>query len=455
MAGGTWVSQNKVLPGTYINVKSKEAVNINIGERGTVAIGKALNWGVLGTVQTITAGEDLTPYIGCDITGADALFIREMLKGSDSTSAPTKILLYRLGTGGTQASATIGALTVTALYAGTRGNDISVAISADPDNVGSYDVTTIVDGASVDVQTITELDALVANAWVTFSGTGSEITTTTGTALTSGANPTLTNSDYANFLTAIEPFRFNILALDNTDSTVVNAYISFINRMNEAVGKKCQLVCSGDATTANSKYIIVVGNGVKLNDGTLLTASQAVYWVAGVEAGANYNQSLTYAQYLGAVEANPKLTDTQLQTAVENGLLVFADDFDVVKICTDVNSKKTVTPTEGAEFKKNRIMRVIMQFCNDTYEYFSKYFIGKVDNNDNGRALLRKWIIGYLNEIQANNGVQNFTAEDVTVAQGNAVDAVLINVAIQPVDAVEKIYIAVTVTPNAVTVEAA
>ena len=147
MAGGNFTSQNKVLPGVYINVKSKESININIGERGTVAIGKALNWGVLGTVQTITAGEDLTPYIGCDITGADALFIREMLKGSDSTSAPTKILLYRLGTGGTQASATIGALTVTALYAGTRGNDISVAVSADPDNEGSYDVTTIVDGA--------------------------------------------------------------------------------------------------------------------------------------------------------------------------------------------------------------------------------------------------------------------------------------------------------------------
>ena len=193
MAGGTFTSQSKVLPGVYINVKSKEAVTINVGERGTVAIGKALNWGVLSTVQTITAGEDLTPYIGCDITGTDALFIREMLKGSDSTSAPTKILLYRLGTGGTQASATIGALTVTALYAGTRRNDISVAISADPDNVGFYDVTTIVDGASVDVQTITELDALVANAWVTFSGTGSEITTTTGTALTSGANPTLTS----------------------------------------------------------------------------------------------------------------------------------------------------------------------------------------------------------------------------------------------------------------------
>lgn len=452
MAGGTFTSQSKVLPGVYINVKSKESVSVNVGERGTVAIPMALNWGASG-VQTITAGEDVTPYIGYDITSANALFIREMLKGSDTTSAPTKILLYRLGTGGTKATATIGDLTVTAKYVGTRGNDISVAVSADPDTT-SYDVTTIVDGSIVDKQTITALDNLVSNAWVDFSGTGSTITTSTGTALTTGANPSVTNTDYANFLTAIEPYYFDVLIYDGTEATVQNAFTAFITRMNDAVGRKCQLVLSGDSTVANSKYVIVVNNGVKLNDGTSIPAQKAVYWVGGVEAGANYNQSLTYAQYPNAVEANPKMSDTQLQTAVENGLLVFSDDFGIVKICTDINSKKTVTVTEGAEFKKNRVMRVIMQFCNDTYEHFSKYFIGKVDNNDSGRSLLRQWIIGYLNEMQANNGVQNFSAEDVTIAQGDAVDAVIVNVALQPVDSVEKIYATVTVTPNSVSVSA-
>lgn len=453
MAGGTWNTQSKVLPGVYINVKSKESVSVNVGERGIVAIPIALNWGASG-VQTINAGEDLVPFIGYDITSDNALFIREMLKGSDTTAAPRKILLYRLGTGGTKATATIGDLTVTALYVGTRGNDISVAVSADPDNVGTYDVTTIVDGAIADKQTITALDDLVANGWVEFSGTGSTVTTSTGTALTTGANPTVTNADYATFLTAIEPYFFDVLIYDGTTATVANAFTSFITRMNESVGRKCQLVLSGDSTTANSKYVIVVNNGVKLNDGTSITAEKAVYWVGGVEAGANYNQSLTYAQYPNAVEALPKMSDVQLQAAVENGLLVFSDDFGIVKICTDINSKKTITPTEGAEFKKNRVMRVIMQFCNDTYEHFSKYFIGKVDNNDSGRSLLRQWIIGYLNEMQANNGVQNFIAEDVTIAQGNAVDSVIVNVAIQPVDAVEKIYATVTVTPNSVSVTA-
>jgi hypothetical protein len=91
-------------------------------------------------------------------------------------------------------------------------------------------------------------------------------------------------------------------------------------------------------------------------------------------------------------------------------------------------------------------MRVLNQLCNDIYRYFSLYFIGKVNNNAAGRALLRGWIVGYLNEMQANNGVQNFTADDVSVEQGNSVDSVVINVAIQPIDSVEKVYVSVTVS---------
>ena len=84
---------------------------------------------------------------------------------------------------------------------------------------------------------------------------------------------------------------------------------------------------------------------------------------------------------------------------------------------------------------------------------FSNYFLGKVDNNEDGRALLRAWIIGYLNTMQGNNGIQNFTAEDVEVLPGNNIDSVLVNVAIQPVDSIEKVYMLVTVSVNGVTVE--
>ena len=51
--------------------------------------------------------------------------------------------------------------------------------------------------------------------------------------------------------------------------------------------------------------------------------------------------------------------------------------------------------------------------------------------------------------MQANGGIQNFTAEDVEVLAGDSIDSVLINVAIQPVDSVEKVYVSVTVSVNA------
>ena len=93
-------------------------------------------------------------------------------------------------------------------------------------------------------------------------------------------------------------------------------------------------------------------------------------------------------------------------------------------------------------------MRVLNQFCNDVYKQFSQYYIGKTNNNDDGRNLLKGWIVGYLNEMQANGGIQNFEPDDVEVLPGNEIDAVIVNAAIQPVDSIEKIYMTVNVSVN-------
>lgn len=446
MAGGIWTSQNKVLPGVYINTKSSGDAAANIGPKGVVAIPEPLPWGPTGVISTYLPGEDPTPLIGSDLMSSAALFLREMMKGSDVTAGPIKILLYRpTGTGGVKATATVGALTATAKYVGARGNDITIIVSADPDVSGTYIVETAVDGAIKDKQSITDLGNLVSNDWVDFSGTGTTITTTAGTALTTGANPTVGTSDYSSFLTALEPYTFDIVCYDGSDATVRTAISSFVTRISDVNGKKCQAVMSGNAAM-NSERVINVYNGVKLNDGTSLTAAQATWWVAGAEAGAMYNQSLTYAQYPGATEANPKLTNAQQEAAVSAGHIIFVDDFDTVKICTDINSLTTYTPTKGKVFRKNRVMRTLNQICNDFYEHFSTYFIGKVDNNASGRDLMKAWCVGYLNEMQANNGIQNFTSEDITVSMGSEIDAVVIDLYIQPVDSVEKIYVTVTVS---------
>ena len=446
MAGGTWMSQNKKIPGVYINTQSTGLGAPSMGEKGVVAIGKALKWGPSGVIEEYIPGQDSTPLIGYDITSNEALFLREMCKGSDVTGGPIKILLYRLpGTGFVKATATVGALTATAKYAGSRGNDITIVIAANADTPTDYDIETVVDGAVVHSQTLNDLDNLVSNDWVDFTGTGTTITTTAGTALTGGADGTFSLSDYSSFFTALEPYTFDIICDDVVDPTISSAMASFVQRVSQNLGKKCQAVMAG-ATAMNSEWVINLNNGVELSDGTQLTNNLATYWLAGAEAGAMYNQSLTYAQYPGAVAAYPKKTEDQVIAAVEAGDVVFIDDFDIVKVCTDINTLTTYTPTKGAEYSKNRVMRVLNQICNDVYKYCSLYIIGKVDNNDTGRNLLKGWIVGYLNEMQANNGIQNFAAEDVTVEPGNTIDAILVTIGIQPVDSIEKIYVTVNVS---------
>lgn len=439
MAGGTWTSQNKVRPGVYIRFTSSRGLGITVGERGTVTICEPMSWGPVGQVMTVEAGADMTPFCGYDITAPQAQFLNEIFKGSNRTPAPNTLLLYRpTASGSAQATATTGVLTATALYPGARGNDITIVITEDVDNEGSFFVSTVVDGNIVDEQTGANVSDLVANDWVTWSGTGA-LTATVGTPLTGGADGTVQSSAYSAYLTAIEPYKFDIMIYDGSDSTVQDAMVAFIKRLADENGQYSQLVASG-LTNPDSRYVIDLESGVTLSSGVELTAQQATWWLGGAEAGARYNQSLTYASYPGAIACTPVMTNSQYIAAINAGQIVFFADDNEVRIETDINSLTTFTPDITNVYRKNRVMRLCNTIANDIYKQFSQNFIGVVNNNEQGRALFQAAIVGYLLDIQGNQGIQNFSAEDVEVLPGTDIDAIIVNVVLQAVDSVEKIY---------------
>lgn len=82
--------------------------------------------------------------------------------------------------------------------------------------------------------------------------------------------------------------------------------------------------------------------------------------------------------------------------------------------------------------------------ANDLYQQFSDNYIGVVNNNEQGRSMFQAAIVGYLLDIQANQGIQNFEASDVEVLPGDAINAIVVNLSIQPVGSVEKIYITIS-----------
>lgn len=455
MAGGTWARQNKVRPGVYIRFRTINGAALQIGERGVVAICEPMSWGPVGTVMQVAQGADTTPFCGYPITDPNALFLHEIFKGTDRTTPPYKVLLYRpAATGATTATANLMAegsnngLVINALYPGTRGNGIVIIVTADPDNAGTFEVATVVDNDIVDQQTVTAISDLVPNAWVSFAGTGN-LTATSGVTLSGGTNGTIAESAYADALTAFEPYYFDILIYDGSNSVTQLAFQKFVERMANENGSYGQLV-TANMEKPDSRFVINVNSGVVLKDGTTsgtsLTPQQTCWWVGGAEAGAQYNESLTYAEYPDAMDVTPKMANSDYIAALQAGELVLAESDGSIKIEQDINSLVTYTPDIGKVYHKNRVMRLCNTIANDLYRQFSAYYIGVVNNNEQGRTMFKSAIVDYMLGLQAQEAIQNFSAADVTVERGNDIDSIIVNLTIQAVDSIEKIYMAVEVS---------
>lgn len=441
--GGSWDgNENKIIPDVYQRYSSQSSLVMQPSTRGIVTIAKDLNWGPVGVVQTIDAGEDMTPYTGYDATDASNRWVQEMLKGTNRTSGPYRILLYRLGgTGGEEATATSGSLTATAKYPGVRGNDITIVVTdlTEPEN--SFQVSTVVDGRIVDSQIIETINQLVANDWVTFSGTGAP-TATVGVPMTGGANPVSAASDWSDYTEVIEAYRFDSMVYDGTDSTVRTALLNFIRRYFDDNGRQAQLVAAG-LTNPDSRWVVNVSSGVVLSDGTALTPQQVCWWAGGALAGAQYNQDLTGASYPDAVEVTPKLKRSDLEAGIQAGMWMLADDGEGrVTVVYDINSLTTYTKDITEPYHLNRTMRVAMVSGNDVNDVFGRQFKGAEDNNDTGRMNLKATLVDYLLTMQDNRGIQNFDGKtDVKVYQGAKIDSVRVDAILWPVGSTNFIYV--------------
>ncbi|MHA7966611.1 phage tail sheath family protein [Paenibacillus sp. CAU 1782] len=438
MTGGTWTVQNKVRPGVYINFNSTPQPLGAVGERGVVTMPLVLSWGESKEIVAVEAGENTWNKLGYAISAAELQLVRESLKRSQT------LLLYRVNTG-VKASATAGELIATARYGGIRGNDISIVVEANADDEALFDVKTVVAGVVQDVQTVSDIAGLTDNGWVTWNATGG-LEETAGAPLSGGSNGTATAQDYMDYLSAVETQQFNAMALPSDDTDLKGVFASFIRTLRDVEGRKATLVLAG-YPQGDYEGIISVKNGVVLENGAKLGAVEAVAWTAGAAAGANTNESLTYAAYDGAVDANPRYTNSQTIAALQNGEFVFTQDKGRAVVEQDINSFTSFTPEKGRHFGKNRVVRVLDAINNGLADVFNSFFIGKVANTADGRNLLRNECVNYLTGLQNIGAIQNFNSgSDIRIsAVPNQSEGVLVELSIQPVDAIEKIYITVEV----------
>lgn len=436
MAGGIWTKQNKVRPGAYINVRAKKDDSIKVGERGVVTLPLVLSYGPEQTVLEITPDDELKDILGFEIESDEALLIRECMKKAKT------LLLYRLNKG-TAASIANEGLTITSKYSGTFGNKLAVIVENSIDTLGAFDVITLLDGEKVDTQTVNKIEDLKENFYVEFSGTG-ELTITAGVHLTGGEDGTVTNTNYTDYLAAIETYDFDCMGLVSKDSDLKATFTNYIIRLRDEEGRKVQLVVENYA--ADHEAVTSVKNGVKLEDGTILTSDKAVAWVTGATGGAEVNNSNTYVVYEGAVDVDIKYTDSEIKKALNAGEFVFTMFKNKVVVEQDINTLVTLTDEKSKVLKKNRVIRTLDGIANDVFDIFMERYVMQQESNDDwGRDKFRKDVIDLLEANQTLRAVKNVVPEDVEVAQGEEIEGVVAKVAVQPVDSMEKLYMDIIV----------
>ena len=97
LGGGVFVTQNKVLPGSYINFVNASTAGSTIGERGVVAIALPLAKAA-GSVIEVTKADfvyECEELLGKKYDSADVAALREIFKHAN------KVYVYDLGTDGT------------------------------------------------------------------------------------------------------------------------------------------------------------------------------------------------------------------------------------------------------------------------------------------------------------------------------------------------------------------
>ena len=168
MAGGTWVSQNKVRSGAYINFKAVTTPTVTIGSRGIATIGLPLSWGEQGKLIDVYSTDLVT---GDSLKKVGLMVDDEGIKLLKAVLANTYLCkVYNLNKGGTKSKndSDLEGATIEAKYEGKFGDKIVVNISKITESL--YDVTTYANGYEVDTQRITKYSDLVANDFVTFGG---------------------------------------------------------------------------------------------------------------------------------------------------------------------------------------------------------------------------------------------------------------------------------------------
>ncbi len=412
MAGTFILGETKVRPGSYFNIQKKGG-NAAAGiMNGVTAVIFKADFGPLNTVVELSAKDGYEPTFGTGLT-TDA--IREAIAGGAKT-----IIACRVGNGGTQGTIVLkdtakeDALSITAKYPGDKDFAVTVREKLSDSTLKEcifYTGTTEfekVEFVSGEGEAKALVDALASSknfkAELKEGKESALLEIVSQSAFTKGTNPQTTTGDYSNAFAQVEPYEFNTICLDTEDTEIHLLLQSFVNRIFDA-GSLAQAVVAEKHTVEPETRIkhAAAFNDEKMNyvlnarvdeQGTIIDGYQTAARIAGMIGAVASNSSLTHTVISGFTEILEKLTNTDMISAEKRGCIVLSYN-KAKQVWIDNAINTLITPADNQDDGWKKIRRVKTRFelirrINTTTDDL----VGKVDNDNNGRATVISQIQG-------------------------------------------------------------
>src|SRR5690606_5265663 len=147
------------------------------------------------------------------------------------------------------------------------------------------------------------------------------------------------------------------------------------------------------ARSYNDPAIVYVGNGF-VAAGETVEGARAAARIAGEILRSDYTSSLTHHVIQGATDVVGKLTNAQVERAIQSGMLVFTTSASGL-VQVEYGITTFTTPTADMDLGWSKIRRVRTRYeLIDRIVLTLDPYVGKLNNSPDGRAMVVSVING-------------------------------------------------------------
>lgn len=434
MAKGTWGTDNKPeIPGFYNRFQTAAEATIANGTTGTLALTVTANWGSIK--EPVLINNDVENTLKATF-GTDDNYTAYKLGKLALLGKPKELLIYRLADSSaskaslvlqTTDSSPLNAITLETLYPTTRDFKVTVKTNvadSDKKNIILYEGSKQLFNITVSgtfAEIAKTINNATANTYITAKT--SEVSSTTNTLdnvatknFTGGNDGTagITNQDYIDAMTIFEGYEKDAFVIDRYADSALQAAIQTWNTQCKENGDIFLIFVTGvnnsetldDANQRSNDYNDYLVNNLYLGtatyNGTTYNSAEVLVYIAALAIGKGLKESISNETTIFD-SVTPKLSKTQITSAIKNGTIVLYEDGGRVVVADDVNTYKTYKDEAGKAFGTIQTV-IFLKTVNEDTSAKRFEISGKADGNDTGRTIALSSLKKYFETLN-NNGI--------------------------------------------------